>query len=615
MAITKVTTPDLINLTYNNTDGVILPKGATIATFSCDYLVLAGGGGGGAYAFGGGGGGAGGLLTTYATSPVTDSGSETKLDLSIGVAYDLTVGAGGSGVSTDTYGNNGNNSVFSNITAIAGGGGGGGANPPDGAGGNFSGRNGGSGGGGGPWDVGQGAGGTATTGQGFAGGTGTSTGSCASGCGGGGGGGASSVGTAASASSGGNGGSGVSVSITGSSVSYAGGGGGQLKKSSSFLPGTGGSSIGGDGGATGGNGSVNTGSGGGGGVSSSGSGGNGGSGVVVIRVPTGITATFSGGVTANGSTGGTIAPDTSTGDNIWIVTATTDASQTITFSGTLSGGRPASPVDGEFRYNTTDKKVEYYDGSNWYQLSSSTIVPQSGTTGACNYPVTNTAMYLFDSNANNNSVCATSGSYNGTERGITYTTGKFNNAATYSSSDWNASTGSQIYIDNSVWGGNTSTFSFSEWIKTNGPHVNTTQGYEIPILGNGGTIGSTTGFAIYMQAGKLSGTLCSTALGTGQVFFGNTTAIDDSAWHHVAFTFDDSSGAYILYLDGASYASGTSSTAFRGNPTPTYNTYIGNRWNRNENGVFPGQIDQLRIFANTVLTATQVSALYTETAP
>ena len=47
MAITKVTTPDLINLTYNNTDGVILPKGATIATFSCDYLVLAGGGGGG----------------------------------------------------------------------------------------------------------------------------------------------------------------------------------------------------------------------------------------------------------------------------------------------------------------------------------------------------------------------------------------------------------------------------------------------------------------------------------------------------------------------------------------------------------------------------------------
>ena len=245
-------------------------------------------------------------------------------------------------------------------------------------------------------------------------------------------------------------------------------------------------------------------------------------------------------------------------------------------------------------------------------IFTATYALSSTTYNDCTYPVTNTAMYPFDSNANNNSVCATSGSYNGTERGITYTAGKFNNAATYSSSDWNASTGSQIYIDNSVWGGNTSTFSFSTWIKTNGPHVNTTQGYEIPILGNGGTIGSTTGFAIYLQAGKLSGTLCSTALGTGQVFFGNTTAIDDSAWHHVAFTFDDSSGAYILYLDGASYASGTSSTAFRGDPTPTYNTYIGNRWNRNENGVFPGQIDQLRIFANTVLTGAQVTNLYNE---
>ena len=50
------------------------------------------------------------------------------------------------------------------------------------------------------------------------------------------------------------------------------------------------------------------------------------------------TATFSGGVTANGSTGGTIAPNTSTGDNVWIITATTDASQTVTFGGTIDNG-------------------------------------------------------------------------------------------------------------------------------------------------------------------------------------------------------------------------------------------------------------------------------------
>ena len=579
MAITKVTTPDLINLTFNdNTDGVILPKGATIATFSCDYLVLAGGGGGGAYAFGGGGGGAGGLLTTYATSPVTDSGSETKLDLSIGVAYDLTVGAGGSGVSTDTYGNNGNNSVFSTITAIAGGGGGGGANPPDGAGGNFSGRNGGSGGGGGPWDVGQGAGGTATTGQGFAGGTGTSTGGCSSGCGGGGGGGASSVGTAASASSGGNGGSGVSVSITGSSVSYAGGGGGQLKKSSSFLPGTGGSSIGGDGGTTGGNGSVNTGSGGGGGVSSSGSGGNGGSGVVVIRVPTGITATFSGGVTANGSTGGTIAPDTSTGDNIWIVTATTDSSQTITFSGTLSGGRPSNPVDGEFRYNTTDKKVEYYDGSNWYQLSSSTAVPQAGTTGVCNYPTTATALYQLNSNGND-----TCGNYNSTgDNSINYSAGKYGNAANFTSVSYitlpsdmferqSANTLSMwIYLGNITDSDKILFYSYNT--------SNATRYY----------IAQETAYITFRNSDNSSITNVSSAL----------TA---TTWTHFA-AVSDGSGGYTFYTNGTQSATGSFS-----NLTDLATlTRLGDG--------YTGSLDQVRFFPSA-LTATQVSALYTETAP
>ena len=31
--------------------------------------------------------------------------------------------------------------------------------------------------------------------------------------------------------------------------------------------------------------------------------------------------------------------------------------------------RPGSPSNGEMRYNTTDNKVEYYDGANWIQLN------------------------------------------------------------------------------------------------------------------------------------------------------------------------------------------------------------------------------------------------------
>ena len=244
-------------------------------------------------------------------------------------------------------------------------------------------------------------------------------------------------------------------------------------------------------------------------------------------------------------------------------------------------------------------------------IPSGVSVSTTATTTNCSYPssIANTALYQMEANADNSSTCATSGSYNGTQRGMTYTTGKFGNAATFGGgTDSNASTGSQIYIDNSVWGGNTSTFSVSLWFKGS-----TTPG-ETPLIGNGGTIGSTIGFAIYTTSdGKLNGTLCSTGSGGTQVFFGNTTDISDDQWHHIAFTFDNSSsGAYVLYLDNQSHDSGTTS-AFTGNPTPTYDTYIGNRWNRNENGVLNGQIDQVRIFANTILTAAQVTELYNET--
>jgi hypothetical protein len=62
-------------------------------------------------------------------------------------------------------------------------------------------------------------------------------------------------------------------------------------------------------------------------------GGAGGSGVVVIKIPNTKSAAFTGGVTANGNTGGSITPDTSVaGYNIYVVTATSNTSQTVTFS-------------------------------------------------------------------------------------------------------------------------------------------------------------------------------------------------------------------------------------------------------------------------------------------
>ena len=251
--------------------------------FSVDYLVVAGGGGGGCR---GGGGGAGGLRSTM--NNTGGGGSlESALNVTKGINYTVTVGAGGAGsTNVANKGTNGENSVFSTVTST---GGGGGASD-----GNTGGASGGSGGGGA--NSGTGAAGTAN--QGYAGGNATGDGN-------GGGGGAGAAGaTGASVTIAGNGGSGVSVSITGSAVNYAGGGGGGSSGGTDGLGGAGGGGNANQN-AQGEAGDANKGGGGGAGGRSSGgtvqNGGAGGSGVVILRWLTsaGGTITVGAGLTAD----------------------------------------------------------------------------------------------------------------------------------------------------------------------------------------------------------------------------------------------------------------------------------------------------------------------------
>ena len=234
-----------------------------------DYLVVAGGGGGGGDM--GGGGGAGGLRTSYGSTSGGGASAESSLTLSRSTDYTVTVGSGGtkSSGAFSNNGTNGSNSVFSTITSTGGGRGAsraGTSSPVTGsAGGSGGGGSGKSGGGAG------GGGGAGTANQGFSGGSGISAATID---GGGGGGGASQVGTNAVNGGQADGGDGLSVSITGSSVTYAGGGGGN------------GNGLGGSGGGGNNqtNGTNNTGGGGGGSYSSQ-TAGNGGSGVVILRYP------------------------------------------------------------------------------------------------------------------------------------------------------------------------------------------------------------------------------------------------------------------------------------------------------------------------------------------
>lgn len=249
--------------TFYNSGNFVLGENIT-----ADYLIVAGGGGGGSF---GGGGGGGGVLT------------DTNHSLSSG-SYPITVGNGGQGQQTYNSGNpgaNGGNSVFGTFTAIGGGGGG---TRAGGGSVGHNGENGGSGGGGSPEDSGtKTIGGTATSGQGYDGGS-----SLEYGWGGGGGGGAGAVGGDTSGSSSsqvaGSGGAGIASSISGSSAYYAGGGGGCQYSGGTGAAGTGGIGGGGDGSRTGNGSNGQTGTGGGGGGSNAGAyvGGNGGSGIVII---------------------------------------------------------------------------------------------------------------------------------------------------------------------------------------------------------------------------------------------------------------------------------------------------------------------------------------------
>jgi hypothetical protein len=227
----------------------------TTTNLYVETLVVAGGGGGGWYA--GGGGGAGGLV--YNSSYYVPLGG-----------YNITIGAGGSGATSQVIGGYGRNSSFYTIQAL--GGGGGGSIDTD-----ISVR-GGSGGGSGGSSSFIRTRGLGYSGQGNAGGWNHIQPSMAPA---GGGGGAGANGTNGTLNLGGTGGVGLAYAISGTLTFYAGGGGGG---SASPPPGSGGSGGGGAGSntTTGTSGTANRGGGGGGGGPSA-SGGNGSSGIIILR--------------------------------------------------------------------------------------------------------------------------------------------------------------------------------------------------------------------------------------------------------------------------------------------------------------------------------------------
>jgi len=244
--------------------------------------------------------------------------------------------------------------------------------------------------------------------------------------------------------------------------------------------------------------------------------------------------------------------------------------------------RPASAVDGEFRYNTTTKKVEYYDGVGWFTLDSSTIVPQSGTTGACNYPITATALYQLNDNAND-----TCGSNDAVATNITYTTGNFGNAAVFS--------GSSSYITTPVDFSTFTDYSVSMWIyptANNKFFAGTTDGSAL----NGFylSINSSDQIRFYERNGSTTSSSLTSS---------NTISLN--AWNFITAVRDGSTN--YIYVNGIV-------TSLANSTITQSNDFTFGRMGLYTANPYTGNIDQVRIFPSA-LTATQVGYLYTETAP
>ncbi len=88
----------------------------------------------------------------------------------------------------------------------------------------------------------------------------------------------------------------------------------------------------------------------------------------------------------------------------------------VTLLGGITGDRPASPVAGMFRYNSSNTALEYFDGTSWVQLSvgggTVTSVGATSSTAAltiANSPITSSGSFTFGLDADLTAIAALSG--------------------------------------------------------------------------------------------------------------------------------------------------------------------------------------------------------------
>jgi len=225
-----------------------------------------------------------------------------------------------------------------------------------------------------------------------------------------------------------------------------------------------------------------------------------------------------------------------------------------------TASRPSAPSTGEWRYNTTLKYVEYYDGAAWFRID--TEAPANPD----DFPSQN-----FNVNT-----------YYGT--GATQTVdAKFNEAANFNGSS------ASITLPNSV--GNFSNTSISTWF-----YLNNTSGTQTIIE-----------FDYYNRIlFRATSTDANFAYIGNSGYFNHGITFAANQWYNLVITFSNGNPFKIYVNNVLEYTGGNTSIFVK-----SVDNILGSG-NATGGDSLNGKLDQVRVF-NTAITDAQVTALYAET--
>jgi len=244
--------------------------------------------------------------------------------------------------------------------------------------------------------------------------------------------------------------------------------------------------------------------------------------------------------------------------------------------------RPTSPSTGEWRFNTTLKYVEYYDGVAWFQIATEAAATFIAAGNFETVTYTGTGLQAGDTQKIN---------------------GYIRKGAAFNGSS------SKINISGSPF--NLTTYSLSFWINANDYNQSDTGVVNIGLDNTGGSSWSGIAFGVnankvYYYGGDVAG-----VGGSGFFTQTGTTNITNGNWYNVVMIVNGTSiTGYINGVQdtGLSRTLGANITYKSG----SLNTFGVRQGAYGSYGYWNGKIDQVRIF-NTAITSGNVDTLFLET--